>query len=132
MSIGKILLGALGYAILVVPLAYLWHLKLFKDVYDRLGYFAREEPIIPLGVLAIVMQGIILAAIYPLIQIDVHWFVKGLTFGLVTGLFLGSSQIVADAAKRPIEPVSTWFAIEWTYFAVQFALAGLWFGWLYS
>ena len=87
---------------------------------------------IPLGFLAIIMQGVLLAAIYPLVQVDMDWFAKGLVFGLVAGLFLGSSQIIADAAKRPIEPLSTWFAIEWTYFAIQFALAGLWFGWLYS
>ena len=132
MSIGKILVGTLGYAVIVFPLAYFWHLNVFKSTYDKLGYFARDEPIIPLGFLAIIMQGVLLAAIYPLVQLDMNWFAKGLVFGLFAGLFLGSSQIIADAAKRPIEPLSTWFAIEWTYFAIQFALAGLWFGWLYS
>jgi hypothetical protein len=33
-----ILLGA-AYALLTFPLAYLWHLVVFADVYDSLGIF---------------------------------------------------------------------------------------------
>ena len=63
-----VLLGALAYALVTFPLAYVWHLVAFADIYDRLNAFTRSEPIVPLGFLAIVLQGVLLSAAYPLLR----------------------------------------------------------------
>lgn len=48
------------------------------------------------------------------------------------GLFLWSSQVVAAAGKHQVASLSTWFAVETLYFAIQFALAGLALGLVYG
>ncbi len=51
----RILAGTIGYLLIVFPLAYVWHLVLFKETYEKLGYFSREEPIIPFGFISILI-----------------------------------------------------------------------------
>jgi hypothetical protein len=47
----KFILTALAYIVPTMFLGYVWHLIIFKDVYDSLGIYNRAEPIIPLGFL---------------------------------------------------------------------------------
>lgn len=59
MSVNRIALGTLAYLVAVFPLAYAWHLVVFKELYDSIGYITRDEPIIALGFGAILFQGAI-------------------------------------------------------------------------
>lgn len=120
----RFLLRAAAYVLVTFPLAYLWHLVAFRGLYERLGYFSREEPIVALGFLAIVTQGLVLAGLFPLFRRS-GGIGEAVTFGLIMGLFLWTSQVLAAAAKHPIEPLATWLAIETPYFAIQFGLFGL-------
>lgn len=120
-----VLLGALAYALVTFPLAYVWHLVAFADIYDRLNAFTRSEPIVPLGFLAIVLQGVLLSAAYPLFSRTGSPARDGLRFGLAAGLLLWSSQVLAFAAKHEVTSLAGWFVIETAYFAVQFALVGV-------
>ena len=45
----KYLKAGLAYLLVTFPLAVLWHLVVFKETYDALGIFSREEPIVALG-----------------------------------------------------------------------------------
>ncbi len=125
MNVKPFLLGAVSYLLVVFPVAYIWHLVVFKSIYDELGYFSREEPIIALGFLAITVQGLLLSYLYPFFQRGGSAVKDGLRFGFLTGIFLWSTQVVAAAAKHEIEPLPTWIAIETTYVIVQFSLVGL-------
>ncbi len=40
--------SALAYVLLTFPLAYAWHLIFFRDLYERLGYFGDQEPVVAL------------------------------------------------------------------------------------
>ena len=132
MRIKKFLLGAVAYLLVTFPLAFVWHLVAFKEVYDRLGIFNREEPIVALGFVVILLQGLLLSYAYPFIYRAGSSMMQGLKFGLFMGLFLWSSQVVAAAAKHEVSSLSTWFAIETAYFAIQFTLVGLAIGLVYS
>lgn len=121
----KIILGTLGYLAITFPLAFVWHLVLFKPTYERLGYFSREEPIIAFGVLSILMQGIILAFIYPHLCRGKSVFAGAVTIAAVMGGFYWTGHVLAEAAKHPLEPLSTWFALETVYLAIHFSLGGL-------
>ncbi len=118
------LLGAAAYVLVTFPLAYVWHLVAFRTLYERLGYFTREEPIVALGFLAIVAQGLVLAGLYPLLRRG-RGIGDTVKFALVMGFFLWTSQVIAEAAKHPLEPLATWLAIETLYCAIQFASFGL-------
>ena len=56
--------AVLAYVVPLFPLAYLWHLSTFKAVYDRLEIF-RDNPIIPFGLLSMVLQGVFFAWVFP-------------------------------------------------------------------
>lgn len=118
-------LGAVAYLLVTFPLAYLWHLVAFRGVYDRLGIFNREQPIVALGFLAILLQGFLLSYAYPIFRRPGNALTEGLRFGLLAGLFLWSSQVVAAAAKHQVASLTLWFGVETVYFAIQFALVGL-------
>jgi hypothetical protein len=120
-----VLLGALAYALVTFPLAYVWHLVAFAGTYDELNAFTRTQPVVPLGFAAIVLQGVLLSAAYPLVPHTGKPARDGLRFGLAAGLLLWSSQVLEFAAKHEVTSLAGWFGIETAYFAVQFALVGI-------
>lgn len=122
----KVALGTIGYLVITFPLAYVWHLVAFKTTYDRLGYISRDEPIIAFGFGAILLQGILLSAIYPQLCRGKSLVAGALTFLGVMGGYHWTAHVLAAAAKQKIEPLTTWFFIETTYLAIQFTLGGFW------
>lgn len=128
----RILLGTLTYAAVTFPLAYVWHLIVFAEQYDRLGAFTREEPVVALGFLVIVLQGILLAVAFEAYTRGSASVRHALRFAFLAGTFLWSSQVVAFAAKSAVSSLTSWLLIESAYFAIQFALVGLALGALHS
>jgi hypothetical protein len=105
----KFWLATLGYIVVTFIIAAIWHLVLFKEVYDQLGIFTRKEPIIPLGLASMILHGLVLSYIYPLLQRDGKPVVEGLKFGILMGIFLGSSAVLAEAGKQMVSSLSTGF-----------------------
>lgn len=124
MHLGRIAMGTIGYAVVTFPLAYVWHLVVFKTTYEQLGYFVRKEPIVAFGFLATVTQGGLLSVIYPKLCAGKSIVQGAVTVAAVMGLYHWTVHVLAEAAKHPIEPLSTWFALESTYLAIQFLLGG--------
>ncbi len=120
----KLVLGTLGYAAVTFPLAYVWHLVLFERIYRKLGYFSRDEPIIAFGFISIVMQGFLLSLIYPYLYRGRSIVAGTLIIASVMGVYHWTMHVLSEAAKYPLEPLTTWFALETTYLALQFLLAG--------
>ena len=120
----KILLGTLGYAAVTFPLAYVWHLVAFESTYDELGYFSRDEPIVAFGLVSILMQGIILAVVYPQLCRGMTAMRGALTLAVVMGGYHWTLHVLAAAAKHPLEPLGMWFVLETGYLVIQFTLAG--------
>ncbi len=121
----KIALGTVAYLIITFPLAYVWHLVVFEKTYRSLGYFSREEPIIAFGFGAILMQGVLLSVIYPFLCRGKSLVSGAMTLALVMGGYHWSMHVLAEAAKHPIAPLPSWFALETVYLAIQFGLGGL-------
>ncbi len=125
MSFARTVVGAAAYLVVTFPLAYTWHLVAFETTYRRLGYFSRDEPIIAFGFLAVAMQGLILSWLFPLFVRGKSLACGAAKFALVMGVYHWTVHVLAEAAKHPIEPLATWFALETAYVAIQFALAAL-------
>lgn len=130
-SIVKICWGTIGYLIVTFPLAYTWHLILFKDQYDRLNYISRNEPIIAFGFSAILLQGVLLSIVYPCLRQGSSYVPATIKFLLVMGGYHWTTHVLAAAAKQDIAPLTTWFTIETGYLFLQFLLGGLWLGFVY-
>lgn len=116
----------LAYVAVTFIMGFVWHLVLFKDLYRRLAIYSRiDDPIVPLGLAAMIVQGAILAALYPRVMHEGNPALAGVAFGLVMGAFIASSAVLAEAAKQRVTSLSTWLAVETAYYAIQFSLAGL-------
>src|SRR5687768_4715086 len=92
-----------AYVAITVALGFVWHLMVFKNLYRRLAIYIRlDEPIIPLGLLSMLIQGAVLAYLYPQV-VDVQGSVlDGIIFSLLMGLFIVSSAVIAEAAKQRV------------------------------
>ena len=78
----EILLGTLAYLIGTFPYAFLWHMKLFREKYEAWHYFGKN-PMVPLGFLAMVFQGVILSSLYGFIDVNHASIQTGIVYALV-------------------------------------------------
>jgi hypothetical protein len=116
----------LAYVVVTFAMGFIWHLVLFKQLYAKLAIYSRlDDPIIPLGLGAMLIQGAVLAYLYPLLARSGSVLVEGLRFGLVMGLFIASSAVLAEAAKQRVTSLPTWLIVESIYYAIQFSLCGV-------
>ena len=104
----------------------LWNMVIFKKQYAELtGATAREKPIIPLGLLAIIVQALALSILFSLFYTGIN----PISQGLMLGLLVGSYSIVYGAfvvpAKFNISPVSKYAILELVYGVLHFGIAGI-------
>ena len=101
-------LSVVGFFVATMAIAYPWHMLLFHEKYLAMGAFTRGEPIMPFGMFAICLQGIVLAYFYPIFYRHKgggNPLLRGLQFGLFMGLMVWSVMVFANAAKFKIEPL---------------------------
>ena len=131
----KFTLAVIGYVVASFALAAPWHLIWFHDKYVAMGAFTRGEPIMPFGVLAMILQGVVFAYFYPLFYKHKgggHPAYRGIQFSLFMGLTVWTVMVLATAAKFNIEPVAD-FVIYGTVFQIlQFVFVGLALGMIYG
>ncbi len=92
-----------------------------------MGAFTRGEPIMPFGILAVILQGIVFAYFYPLFYRHVGGgvpVVRGIQFGLFLGLTVWTVMVFATAAKFTIEPVIDFVILGTVFQLIQFTLTG--------
>ena len=124
----KILFASLGYLAVSFALGASWHFAFFPEMYHGFGIYNRTDPIIPLGMLSMVLQGVVMAVIYP------RWYRgeaplgAGLKFGLLMGLFLFSVSTIANAAKINVDGLGAFLLVQAAFHALQFGAAGAVFG----
>jgi hypothetical protein len=120
----KYILATFSYVVLSFAIAYPWHLVWFHDLYVELGAFTRVEPIVPLGVLTIVIQGAVIAYFYPFWYRGGHPVWAGIRYSLLIGLLIYTVMGFATAAKFEISPVSTFLAYHTVFQFLQFTISG--------
>ena len=133
MKTGRFLGAGFAYLAITFALGYVWHLVLFRELYARLAIFTRlDDPIVPLGLGAMVIQGGVLAYLYPSIARSGSPWREGVRFGVLTGLFIASSAVLAEAAKQRVSSLSTWLTVESAYYALQFVASGVAIAWIHG
>lgn len=132
MDMKKYGLAVLAYVACTFFIAAPWHLVLFKPVYDELAIFTRKEPLIPLGLVSMLMQGLVLSYLYPLFAQSKYSIKTGASFGVLMGVLLASSAVFAEAGKQNVTALSTWLMLESVYFLLQFSVVGAIMGAIYA
>ena len=128
----KMLFATLAYAIVTMLIAAPWHFVLFKDLYHSFGIYSRIDPIVPLGFLSMIIQGVVMACIYPKYYRGGSHYKEATRFSLLMGLFLFSVSTLANAAKIEVSPMGTWMGIQAAFHFIQFLTCGLALGFVYS
>lgn len=124
----KFIFTALAYIIPTMFLGYVWHLIIFENLYHSLGIYNKVEPNIPLGFFSMIVQGIIIAYLYPYYTKGESTFRKAIAFSMVLGLFLFSVSTLANGAKIEVTSMSRWLQIQIAFHSLQFVVAGLFIG----
>lgn len=117
-------LGFLAYLVPLFPLAFLWHLKVFKKTYDRLELF-RESVIVPFGFLSMAMQAAFFSWVFPKLFTSPGWMWNGLQFAIVFGLLGWSFMVLPVAAKYRMASVRGFMLLETCFIALQFLITGM-------
>ncbi|MEJ2694236.1 MAG: hypothetical protein P8166_14645, partial [Candidatus Thiodiazotropha sp.] len=120
----KIGLFVVVYFAITMSWAYPWHLIWFHDLYVSWGAMQRADPIISLGIVAILIQGAVIGYLYPFYYKGGSPILQGIKFNLIIGLMTYTAMGFATAAKFDIEPVSHFLMFHTLFQAVQFTLTG--------
>lgn len=129
----KLLLFLVSYFVITMAWAYPWHLIWFHEKYVAWGAVTRQEPIMFLGIAAIVIQGIVIGYLYPYFKNrDGNSVVNGIKFNLIIGLMTYTAMGFATAAKIQIEPVSEFLFYHSIFQLIQFTLTGIALGWIFQ
>ncbi len=113
------------YVLSNLGIAVLWHLVLFKDLLAAATPFARPEPLIPLGMAAMLVQGLLLIWIYPRFHRPLARVRSGLGFGAMAGLFLATGAIWVEVGKFQFADSLIYLGLETVYEIGSFAVLGL-------
>lgn len=127
------IIATVAYIIFNFVFAMVWNLGIFKNQYKILtGSTAREKPVIPLGLLAIIVQAIALSIVFSMFYTGAN----PINEGLLLGLLIGSYSIVYGAfvvpAKFNISPVWKYTVLELVYGMLHFGIAGIIVAYIFS
>ena len=128
----KFFLAVLSYIILSFAIAYPWHLIWFHDLYVSWGAVTRKEPIVVLGMFTMIIQGSVIAYLFPRFQKADNPIIEGILFSWLIGLVIWSVMGPATAAKFNIEPVATFLTYHTIFQILQFTLTGIALGLIFG
>lgn len=88
----------------------------------------RADPIIPMGLASMVIQGLIAAWLFPTFNRGQRPIRNGIVFSCALGAFLASYIVLGEAGKYSIPSIGSWIAIEGSAALVQFVVFGILLG----
>jgi hypothetical protein len=127
----NVVLGTVSFIIVSFILQALSHFVINTEHYASVD-FVRNEPILWMGVLTMVIQGSILSYLFPKVSLHKNVIKNGLFFGISIGIFFVSYIAMVEPSKYAVENVTNWFLVESMVGLTQFALFGICLGVIHS
>ena len=121
---------AVTYLVLTFPIAAVWHLALFPQ--SMAGPAFRSQPLVAMGLLSTLLQAIVVAYVFPLLNRGGSAVREGLRFGLIMGTFIASYGVLAEAGKFDVGATASWVLYEGAFFVVQWIVIGIALGLVYQ
>ncbi len=106
------------------------HFLVFADHYAALTYI-RKETLFQFGVLAMLIEGVVLSVLYTRFSGGQSTMKSALGFSWLMGAFLVSYTAFGEAAKYMVPSVASWIAVELGVGLVQYTVFGLLLGLVY-
>ena len=119
----RFILAVLAYIVPTFALGFVWHLILFDGTYKSLAIY-RSDIIIPFGLLAMSIQGVIFAWLFEraIATRSSSLVSKVVLYGVLGALLSWSFTTIAVAAKNVMSSVPTYLLIETGYTIVQWIM----------
>jgi len=127
----KLILTVLAYLVPTMILGMVWHFVWFSALYESFGIYNRKDPIIPLGFGSMLLQGLIIAYLYPYYAREQHSIARSLKFSLIMGFFLFTVSTLANAAKIEVTSMTNWLAVQFFFHLLVSTVAGVLIGLVY-
>jgi hypothetical protein len=115
------ILAVLAYVLPTFPLGYLWHLTIFADHYQSLEVY-REEVVIPLGILSMLIQGVVWSIVYERMFAGESVFQGAVKFALLACPLAWSFMVLAVSAKHRMSSAGGFVLIETAFLLVHYAI----------
>lgn len=122
-----LLLTVLAYVFATFAVQGASHFAINADHYATIP-FMRDEPIVAMGLTAMVIQGVIFALLFPRIHRGGSAVRDALILSWAIGGFLTSYIVLAEAGKYAVPSTAAWLAVEVGAAFVQFTLFGVLLG----
>ncbi len=121
----RLALAALAYAVPTFALGFVWHLVLFQRYYEALAIY-RSEIIVPLGLIAIMLQGAIFAWLYEkaFALRNAAFWPQALGYAALGATLSWSFTTLAVGAKNMMASVPDYLLIETGFTIAQWLLVG--------
>jgi hypothetical protein len=84
----------------------------------------RAEPLIPLGITSMVIQGLIFGWLYPIYAGGQSTLRKSIGFSWLIGGFLASYIVLGEVGKYAIPSISSWITVELSAAFAQYTIFG--------
>lgn len=123
-SPGRIALTVVAYVVTTFAVQGTSHFAINADHFAAIPIM-RADPMISLGIAAMVIQGLIFAWLYPVYANGESTFRKAIGFSWLIGGFLASYIVLGEVGKYAIPSVSGWIGVELSAAFVQYTLFGL-------
>ena len=91
----------------------------------------RTEPLVPMGLASMVVQGLIFAWLFQTFNRRGHPIRDGVIFSCALGGFLASYIVLGEAGKYAIPSIGSWIAVEGSAAVVQYVVFGIFLGLLH-
>ncbi|MGH7712945.1 MAG: hypothetical protein ACREOG_16765 [Gemmatimonadaceae bacterium] len=129
-NLTTVVLTVLAYIITTFGVQGASHFAINAEHYAAISIM-RPEPIVPMGLVSMVIQGLLFAFLFPTFNRGPNPPRNGLMFSWAMGAFLASYIVLGEAGKYAIPSISSWIAVELTAAAVQFTIFGALLGFLH-
>ena len=132
MNTKKYVFATLAFIIIGFLIAVVWHLLIFKSVYDSLKIYS-IEPIIALGLISFILEWLAFVYIFQFFRRGKNPIQEGLIFGLIVyGPIMGGVGVLAEGAKHATTSLSTWLIIESAFYILTGIILGTIVGLIYG
>jgi len=126
----KHLLAVLAYLAATFIIQAVSHFVVNAGHYAAVAHI-RKEPIFPLGILSMLIQGSVLSYLYKRTVTDGRSISDAVRFAWLAGAFLISYIALAEAAKYSVPAVASWIAVEAIAGFAQFTFYGVLLSFIY-
>jgi hypothetical protein len=129
-SLLTLVLTVLAYVIATFGVQGASHFVVNANHYAAISIM-RAEPIIPMGIASMVVQGLIFAWLFPTFNRGPHPIRNGVLFSCTLGAFLASYIVLGEAGKYSIPSIGSWIVVELSAAVAQYVVFGVLLGLLH-